>query len=57
MANKQADLAGPGIGDYNELRDKILPKNYDSFLDRKETQKGLFDGKRYIEDNLSKELI
>jgi aspartate--ammonia ligase len=56
MANKQADLAGPGIGDYNELRNKILPKDYDSFLDRKETQKALFDVKRYIEDNLSKEL-
>jgi len=27
MKNKEADLAGPGIGDYNEV-DKNLPDNY-----------------------------
>jgi hypothetical protein len=27
MSDKVADLAGPGIGDYNEL-EKILPQDY-----------------------------
>jgi aspartate--ammonia ligase len=34
MQDKQADLAGPGIGDYNEL-EKILPQDYSSLLSRK----------------------
>ncbi len=36
-ADKKADLAGPGIGDYAEL-EKILPENYSSLLSAKETQ-------------------
>src|SRR5271165_6665707 len=55
MADKKADLAGPGIGDYVEL-EKVLPDNYSSLLSLKETQKALFEVKRYIEDNLCKEL-
>jgi aspartate--ammonia ligase len=55
MADKKADLAGPGIGDYMEL-EKVLPDNYSSLLTPKETQKALFEVKRYIEDNLCKEL-
>lgn len=55
QAQKKADLAGPGIGDYSEL-EKILPRDYDSLLNRKETQKAIFELKRYIEDNLCKEL-
>jgi aspartate--ammonia ligase len=55
MTDKTADLAGPGIGDYAEL-EKILPDDYTSLLDRKETQKVLFAAKRYIEENLCKEL-
>ena len=55
MADKKADLAGPGIGDYLEL-EKVLPDNYSSLLTPKETQKALFEVKRYIEDNLCKEL-
>ncbi len=55
MADKQADLAGPGIGDYGEL-EKILPQGYSSLLTRKETMKALFAVKSYIEDNLCKEL-
>ncbi|HEY4901802.1 MAG TPA: aspartate--ammonia ligase [Terriglobales bacterium] len=55
MADKKADLAGPGIGDYMEL-EKVLPDNYSSLLTPKETQKVLFEVKRYIEDNLCKEL-
>ncbi len=41
MANKKADLAGPGIGNYDEL-EKILPQDYSSPLTRKETQKAIF---------------
>ena len=55
MADKKADLAGPGIGDYLEL-EKVLPDDYSSLLSPKETQKALFEVKRYIEDNLCKEL-
>ena len=53
--DKKADLAGPGIGDYKEL-EKILPKDYHSLLTPKETQQAIFQVKRYIEDNLCKEL-
>ena len=53
--NKVADLAGPGIGNYKEL-EKILPKDYSSALTRRETQKAIYAVKRFIEDNLCKEL-
>lgn len=55
QAEKKADLAGPGIGDYDEL-EKILPSDYHPLLTQKETQQAIFHVKRYIEDNLSKEL-
>lgn len=55
MQDKKADLAGPGIGDYAEI-EKILPKDYESLLGRKETQKAIFALKDYIEENLCKEL-
>lgn len=55
MLNKKADLAGPGIGDYAEI-EKILPRDYNSLLTPKETQKAIFTLKDYIEDNLCKEL-
>ncbi|HKH97864.1 MAG TPA: aspartate--ammonia ligase [Candidatus Sulfotelmatobacter sp.] len=55
QASKKADLAGPGIGDYAEL-EKILPRDYHPLLTPKETQQALFQVKRYIEDNLCKEL-
>ena len=55
LADKRADLAGPGIGDYNEL-EKILPQDYNSLLDRRETQRAIFAVKNYIEENLCKEL-
>lgn len=54
-SKKVADLAGPGIGNYSEL-EKILPSDYSSVLTRRETQKGIFAVKRFIEDNLCKEL-
>ena len=55
MNDKKADLAGPGIGDYQEL-ESILPQNYSSLLTRRETQQALFTAKNYIEENLCKEL-
>ena len=55
MADKKADLAGPGIGDYGEL-EKILPQDYNSLLDVKETQQAIYATKNYIEQNLCKEL-
>jgi aspartate--ammonia ligase len=53
--DKKADLAGPGIGDYTEL-ERVLPNDYRSLLDRRDTQIAIFQVKRYIEDNLCKEL-
>ena len=55
MADKKADLAGPGIGDYNELK-KILPQDYSSLLTPKETQRAINSVKTYIEANLCREL-
>lgn len=55
MADKKADLAGPGIGDYNELK-KILPDDYFPILNHRETMKVLYAVKDYIEENLCKEL-
>jgi aspartate--ammonia ligase len=55
MADKKADLAGPGIGTYEEV-EKILPTGYESLLDAQDTQIALAKLKRYIEDNLCKEL-
>ena len=55
MADKRADLAGPGIGDYDKL-EKILPQDYSPLLTPKETQKAITSVKTYIEANLCKEL-
>jgi len=55
MADKKADLAGPGIGDYAEL-EKILPSDYSSLLSPKDTQKATYAAKDYIEENLCREL-
>ena len=52
---KRADLAGPGIGDYREL-EKILPADYHSLLDLRETQQAIFAVKGYIEEQLCNEL-
>ncbi len=52
---KRADLAGPGIGDYDEL-DQVLPDDYQSRLTPRETQEAIFAVKRYIEDGLCEEL-
>ncbi|MBN1676043.1 MAG: aspartate--ammonia ligase [Kiritimatiellae bacterium] len=55
MTDKKADLAGPGIGDYEELQ-HTLPQDYASLLSPKETQQAIFAVKNYIEENLCKEL-
>lgn len=53
--DKRKDLAGPGVGDYDELR-RILPDDYEPLLGPKETQKAIAKLKRFIEDELCKEL-
>ena len=55
MSGKQADLAGPGIGNYDDLA-KILPDDYRSFLTPKETMHAVFAVKQYIEEHLAGEL-
>ena len=55
MLDKQADLAGPGIGTYEEVA-KALPQDYESLLTPMETMQALYGVKQYIEDNLAKEL-
>ena len=53
--DKKADLAGPGISTYEEV-EKILPSDYKSLLTPMETMEAVYAVKRYIEDNLCKEL-
>ncbi|OGU71509.1 MAG: aspartate--ammonia ligase [Ignavibacteria bacterium RBG_16_34_14] len=55
MPDKKADLAGPGIGNYDEL-EKILPTDYRPILNPKETQKAIYEAKDYIEDHMCKVL-
>ena len=55
ILDKKADLAGPGIGDYAEL-ERMLPRDYRSLLNPKETQQAIFAAKRYIEENLCRTL-
>ncbi len=55
MGDKVQDLAGPGIGNYDELA-TLLPQDYQSILSPRETQEALFEVKRYIEDGLNREL-
>jgi aspartate--ammonia ligase len=55
ISSKVADLAGPGIGNYTEL-EKILPNDYHSLLDRRQTQKAIHAVKTYIEEHLCQEL-
>jgi aspartate--ammonia ligase len=53
--SKEADLAGPGIGDYAEL-EKILPQGYHSVLGQRETQEAIYIVKDEIEAGLCREL-
>lgn len=53
--DKKADLAGPGISTYEKVAE-ILPVNYKSVLNRKETQIALAEVKKTIEEGLCREL-
>ena len=55
MADKKADLAGPGISTYEQV-DKILPHDYEVILAPKKRMKALYKIKNFIEENLCKEL-
>ncbi len=55
VSDKKADLAGPGIGSYEEI-EKILPTDYEPLLNSRMTQLAITAAKEYIEANLSKEL-
>jgi aspartate--ammonia ligase len=55
MSDKTADLAGPGISTYEEV-EKILPVDYKPLLNRMDMQRAVFAVKRYIEDQLCREL-
>ncbi|MFO8102200.1 MAG: hypothetical protein R6U37_08585, partial [Dehalococcoidia bacterium] len=55
MADKTADLAGPGISTYEEVA-KVLPDNYEAILPPLERMKAIYEVKKYIEENLSREL-
>ena len=53
--DKRADLAGPGIGNYADV-EKVLPQDYTSLLNPKETQIAITAVKRFIEDGLCEQL-
>jgi len=55
MGDKKADLAGPGIGTYEEV-ERILPTNYKPLQDPNTRQRALTEVKNYIEKGLCKEL-
>lgn len=52
---KEADLAGPGVGDYAELA-RVLPDDYEPLLTPRETMEALYGAKRVIEDGLCEAL-
>ena len=54
-ADKQADLAGPGVSTYEEVA-KILPSDYEPLQTPMERMEALYLVKDYIEKNLCKEL-
>jgi aspartate--ammonia ligase len=55
MSHKVADLAGPGISTYEDV-EKILPTDYHSLLNARQTQEAITAAKRFIEDGLCREL-
>ena len=55
MTDPKMDLAGPGIGNYNEV-EKALPDGYEALLSPMERMKAVFAIKNYIEENLCREL-
>jgi aspartate--ammonia ligase len=55
MADKKADLAGPGIGTYEEI-ERIMPTDYRPLQAPLERMKALYAAKDYIEKHLCNEL-
>ncbi len=55
MHGKEADLAGPGIGTYEEL-ETLLPNDYEPLQTPLRRMEALFAMKDYIEKNLCEEL-
>ena len=55
MSSGHNDLAGPGIGSYDEI-EQLLPQDYKSSLDGRQTQEAIFAAKDYIEEHLCREL-
>ena len=55
IADKKADLAGPGISTYEEVA-KILPTDYEPLLAPMERMEALYAIKRFIEDGLDEAL-
>ena len=51
MSDKKADLAGPGIGNYDDLANN-LPNDYEALLPPMERMEAVFAVKEYIEHNL-----
>ena len=54
-ADKQADLAGPGVSTYEKVA-KILPNDYEPLQTPMERMKTIYAVKEYIEKNLCKQL-
>ncbi len=55
MSRKELDLAGPGIGNYDEL-EGVLPTGYRSLLDPKQTQRAITLVKERIEERTDQRL-
>ena len=55
MYSKEADLAGPGISTYEEVK-KILPDHYTALLPPLKRMEALYLVKEYIEKGLAKTL-
>ena len=47
MTDKKADLAGPGIGNYDDV-EKALPDDYGAILSPMERMKAVYAIKNYI---------
>jgi len=53
--NEQADLSGPGVGSYDQVA-RELPTDYVPLLPPRQRMMTLFEIKKYVEDNLCREL-
>jgi aspartate--ammonia ligase len=55
MSEKTADLAGPGIGNYEQVA-RELPDGYQALLSPMDRMKAVYDLKQYIEEHLCRDL-